>query len=200
MLGFYIGIGTVLAFIVTGAFMWKPLRLRYAIYRLEQVTEEDVNTPGFDWDAYAGWSSTCLRAAHDGDRRALKAFMPLLLWRIPALQGGSAAISSVLTHGTGFGFVMSCPDLFFSVLDEMPDDDAKKIISDIEHVCWIMRDLLDEAEMPKRHMAAVADRLRDHCRSKDGTVNCVAKHTLEYVRRRFPEDAAKEKAGNEVKR
>ncbi len=199
MVGFYVGAGAVLALIITGAFLWHPLRLRYAIYRLEQVTEEDVNTPGFDWDAYAGWSSTCLQAALNGNRRALKAFMPLLLWK-RFDRRTNVSPSSVLNSGTASGFVLTCPDLFFSILDERSDVEARKIICDILDFCNAAGGLLDIAETPSTEVPYITARLEEHCRSKEATVSCVAQRTLAYVRRRFSEETVKQKTEEDVEK
>jgi hypothetical protein len=69
MAGFYVGMGVVTLLLVAGYFAWTPLRLGYAICRVQ--CEEDQ--PGVE-DA-SRWMLACLKAAQAGNAPAMRAVM-----------------------------------------------------------------------------------------------------------------------------
>lgn len=192
MLAFYVATGVVALLFVGFYFAWKPLRVRYAISRLERVSEGDVNTPGFDWEAYQGWSDTCLKAALNGNKQAMRAFMPMLLWKSFDRRTNVSA-SSVLNSGSAYAFAWARPTLFFDLLDERSDEEAKKVVSDIETFCADIRSMtgeLSEDRPPTRVLRELAARLEAHLKAANPEVGGVARRTLAYVRRRFARELA----------
>jgi hypothetical protein len=64
LLAFYVGMGVVLALVIAGVFVYQPLKLRYAIYRVEE------NHYKKGWADR--WLMHCVERASAGNRRALE--------------------------------------------------------------------------------------------------------------------------------
>lgn len=187
-LRFVIAAFVLLALAVAGAFLYKPLRLRYATYRVQ--SSGYVDYPGIRPRPDDRWLRTCLDAARNGNRQA----MELLIERA-RLYSADVPVQDAVFVGTSYLFLAAAaqPDLFTEILNQYDDQRVKEIIEHVTLSC-MSADLGDDVDAIWDSIRFTAKELEDLSQSSDPEVRHVARATLEFTRRRFAKELAEAKA------
>jgi len=82
--GFYLAVGVAAALLGLGAWLYRPMRLLYAIHRIESGALADRRRHSDE--TCLAWTEECCRAAQRGHPRALRALETALLQEGPAWQ------------------------------------------------------------------------------------------------------------------
>jgi len=205
LVGFYIALGVVAALVGLGAWMYAPLRLRYAIYRVEHppagspLSSEQVAD-------YTKWFSECGDSACHGNNQALAAVvaMPINPAEPPFSPG---------TFGYKY-VILACkvqPERFFTALDQQPESQVVKVLHELDYGCRIKASITRGAfvslggipfystGISRQRAAFLVERFKAHSISQDPDVRRVAEAALDFTCRRFAKKLAEaEKAKPEA--
>jgi len=126
LVGFYVALGVVAALVGLGAWLYKPLHLRYAIYRLEHSVARDVPP---DWQAL----KECSAASLKGNRPALKTIIDACGVRRfgMSIQLERGAPDGGIYDNPAYAAFQAQPGPFLEVLSDCPDDQTKRTIETI---------------------------------------------------------------------
>lgn len=178
LLGFYIAAFVLLGLVVAGVFLYRPLRLRYAIHRVEEI-DAACGPLGAD----AEWFEEVEHSAFRGNRSASAALIDYILGR-------------ELTPGRPcsrlFEFAKQQPDLLFALLDERPSGQVLGALGTIVLSCGLKAHpkVFAGVTMPLYGADDIRVNLEIQLQSRLPEVKGVAQVTLAYLRRRFAKELA----------
>ncbi len=182
----------LLALAVAGALAYKPLRLKYAIYKVR--SSGYVDYPGIRPRPDDRWLRTCLDAARNGNRQAMEFLIERARLYSADVPVQDAVIDAV-TVGTSCLFLAAAaqPDLFAEILNQYDDQRVKDLIEHVTLSC-MSADLGDDVDAIWDSIRFTAKELEDLSQSSDPEVRRVARATLEFLRRRFAKELVEAEA------
>lgn len=186
----------MLGLVGLGAYLYKPLKLRYAIYK---VRGTDYRAK-YEWtEAPIGddWLMLCLDAACEGNRQAMEVVVERA--GVKFLTGWPPTSSTDPTlYDVSYCAAVARPELFFEVLDRHNDRQAIKVLQVVADSAYcgsgtrlsvqgltVLEGLIQEFEM--------------HAKSNKPEVRLVAASALAYARRRFAKELAEAEAEGKKK-
>ncbi len=189
IIGWSVGMFMVLGLAVGGSVAYRPLRLVYAIHRVRQTDYKPRVAPD-------KWLLLCLDGARDGNRQAMEAVVDRAL-----VRGGPVfrAQDGMRLFNPTFAFeaARAQPELFFDVLDGYDDKEVRKALVGLERECWsasgrtrlgpIGRLVLREITLGN-----LFEEYRVHASDPAPRVRRVARAALDFGRRRFAKELARE--------
>jgi hypothetical protein len=154
LLGFHVALFAVLGLVIAGALLYKPLELRYAVYKVQRTrysTIDDIDISSSDGSSppVAGkWMNICLDAAKRGNRLAMETIVDKHSTLIAPGTGTSVTITPGTEGTETVGHVAACrqSELFFEVLDRR--DDGKVLETLVGAACQCF-DLGDRNAQPE---------------------------------------------------
>jgi hypothetical protein len=158
--------------------LYRPLRLRYTFYRVQNAK----NLDGFESEfSYLDMVNTCVAAARKGNLHAMDAV-------IDSSAFGNAALGDGLSDVV-YRVVVSQPLTFFAVLDRRPDAKALEVLGDIAGACLSeeKKELYGRVEPP---VGNIAKELKKLASSDNPEVRKVAQAALAFTRHRFAKELA----------
>lgn len=188
-LGWTVALFALLGLVGAGALLYKPLRTRYAIYKVQHTTEDDVVKGRVANERYCQWANECLAAAKAGNRLAIEAV-------IDASNFGDESFS--YTTGTvAFEAAAAQPSAFFAALNKRSPERIAEVLLDIQ-VC--INGDFDAELRPGDYRndqtpRGVVRELGRHLNAKDPEVRRVATAALAFTRRRFAKELAEAEKG-----
>jgi hypothetical protein len=169
----------LLGLVGAGTLLYKPLKLRYAIYRLEH-TDPEEGTQGRLNAAYALWIDDVAHGARSGNVLAMRTLVKQL----------SLSQARRLPIYDSAGWVaFSQPDLFIQELAKLPDDGVKmglwRLLNDMSAY-----DDPVPSSWPKVQLRGFAKDLETRLESKNPGIRKAAAVSLDFMKRRFAKELA----------
>jgi hypothetical protein len=180
---------TLLGLLGLGVLFYKPLRARYAIYKVQHTTWEDIDRGRVAAEDYVRWANDCLFAACRGNRLAMETV-------IDAYNFGDESIGAT-TSSLPYKAAAGQPVAFFEVLGNRPPDQILEILMGI--LMHINGDFDMELRPGDYRLdgspRGVVRELGRHLNAKDPEVRRVATAALDFVRCRFTKELAEAEKG-----
>ena len=189
LVGFYVGMGVVILLIIVGVLAYRPLRLRYAIYKVSKcqpIVRADGTTDGTTEDK---WVLICLEGARAGNEKAINALISRLDLRVRTTQPPG---SKEMAHSVVYLAALAQPGLFFEVL-------AKRNDKYVGVTLWCLNESLWGPQRPHWGMNIgspgwYVDMFKFHVEShakRDHPERLrVSQHALDFTRRYFADELA----------
>jgi hypothetical protein len=117
LIGFYIALGVVATLVGLGVWLYRPLRLAYAINRVESTVEYLPIRPGMGIPVADKWLLYVTEAARAGNRRAMGVIIGRAGVKTPPKYGGSSLWPSSEGPDVVVLAASDQPQLFLDVLD-----------------------------------------------------------------------------------
>jgi hypothetical protein len=177
LFGFYVAAFALLGSAVAGAFLHKPLTLRYAIYRIRRTQYPNVADQ---------WLTYCTTAACHGNRRAMEVAIDYG-YVIP--EGHTTSTPTFLL------LMMSQPELYFDVLSERDDGDVLARLlgdADANNGGYVRIKSSDTALVA----GIVEGQLDVWTRSPESRLSRAAQLGRKFIRRRFAKQLAEAEKQN----
>jgi len=180
LMGFYVAAGVILTLVGLGVLLYKPVRLRYAIYRLEHADPKECgwNRP---LNSECGrWIDHVARGACHGNVLAMRALLKQL-----SLPG-----SLELPVYDNAGWVATHqPRLFIQELDPLPDEGVKMVLQRLLNDLSAYDDPVP-GFWPEVQLKGFAEDFENRLQSKDPRIREAALAALDFMRRRFTKELA----------
>jgi hypothetical protein len=207
LVGFYIAVGVVAALFVLSVSLYKPLRLRYAIHKLDRSPAAGGSgTPLMD-ETWQREFDLCVKAARGGNEPAMAAVFRQAQ-RLPFITCDTEMEAALAA------LAESQPQLFYRRLTRWPQGFILSVLKAIEHRCYqadqgargnevqfklpAPKPGLSADEEFRRGVQLVVEDLEEYDRSPSDEARGLAKPALDFARRRFPKELAEpERAGPE---
>jgi hypothetical protein len=172
LLGFYIAMAVILVTTVAGVVLFKPLRLRYAMYR---VRHGDGNPDE--------WLMICRRAACTGDRAAMRVVVERAGTKFLLRDAGSELAFIDVTYFAA----EAQPQLFFEIVSEHDDE---RVLDVLWEVASSKRNMLPGGPPGIKPTRLSPECVATHFDSVLGSTGyapyrSVASASLDFMRRRF---------------
>ena len=178
----------LLGLVGAGTLLYKPLKLRYAIFRLEHVNDDDLAQRQVDDLALMNWHLDCLNAACAGNPRAMKTMVAWAYGPVWQRRRWSQEWMPASAHDPA----TAQPGLFFQELEGYPDDAARGALMDIIcDYCYRNQRIGPRVVLPyddkAKTLTAYFERMLNSGNAKDCRV---AQAALEFAKRRFAKELA----------
>ncbi len=187
-LRFVIAAFVLLGLVGLGVYLYEPLRLRYAIYKVRDTDYSKPNRWGVGWPVADEWLMCCLQAACEGNRRAMETVIDRAGVKM------SKPIESPLVYlDVTYLAAAAQPELFFAVLEGRGDKEVLKVLEAVADSAYgdsgtrlsvqgltVPEGLIQEFEM--------------HAKSNKPEPRGVAEAALEFTRRRFAKELVEAEA------
>jgi hypothetical protein len=181
-LGWTVALFALLGLVGAGTLLYRPVRLRYAVYRVQHTTWDDIWKKRVDAFQYESWLGDCIAAACQGNARAMEAV-------IDASGFGDGFIAET-TCTMAYEVAARQPQAFFRVLARRPDAQVIEVLGDIAAVC--AKERPGNYDWAGVSLKEVADELVICSQSSDlgPEFRQTAAAALDFTRRRFAKELA----------
>jgi hypothetical protein len=126
--GFYVATGAVSLLLLVAVFAYRPLKLRYAIYKVRQNHSRYQVGPMRRPPHADEWLRLCLDEAGSGNREAMRLLIDISGAKLPWHEEEIGSGGDYVTYDVTYPVAKSQPDQFFEVLGERSDAEVLRIL------------------------------------------------------------------------
>ena len=179
---FYVAIGVVAVLMGLGILLYKPLRLKYAIHRLEHADPKECGLYRPLNVQCGRWIDDVARGARRGNVPAMRALLKQL-----SLPG---SLELPVYDNAGWVAIHQ-PGLFIQELERLPDEDVKmvlqRLLNDLSGYDDSVPGFWQEVQLK-----GFAQDFENRLQSKDRRIREAALAALDFMRRRFAKELAED--------
>ena len=182
---------TLLGLLGLGVLLYRPLKLRYAIYRTKHADYSwrlpDLATPWAD-----KWAELCLSEACKGNRAAADAVIDACGAMQPDLERAETNSFHTWTTCVSITYPLAAeqPDMFFELLGSRLDSKVLKVLAEIVQGVYGDWNLYKIADLGHPRPSEIVVALEPALRIENTKARRVATAALNFTRRQFARELA----------
>ena len=190
LVGFYVALGVVAVLVGLGVLLYQPLRLRYAIHRVEHAPQ--LYFPPIHPCAKVfvadKWLIVCLDAARGGNRRAIEVIIDHAGVTMP--RSPLSEEMNIWGPDVAYLAAEAQPESFFEALDRRDNQQTLQVLEAVRESSYGDSGLRYGTEGGLPREVFLAESLEYLAGSGDAQARRVAQAALDFTRRRFARELA----------